>query len=131
MSTVRELPSHSPPSFSRQLTTAGLVSICIGVAITSGHGSRGATIGGWFIGGGLFAVVGHWMVVFVLAWWRAISAEMKVASTPVPSPGDIAAHLEEEWGRAPTIVEVAAVHQMLTARRNEALIATGVSLGAL
>ena len=56
---------------------------------------------------------------------------MKVASTPVPSPAEIALLLEAEWRRPPTIVEVAAVHQMLTSRRNEALFVTGLSLGAL
>jgi hypothetical protein len=131
MTAAGELQSNSPRSFSRQLTTAGLSSIAIGVAITSVHRGSDATIGGWFIGGGLIVIIGYWAIAFGLAWGRAISAEMKVASTPVPSPVEIATHLEEEWGRSPTIGEVAAVHQMLTSRRNEALLGVGFSLGAL
>jgi hypothetical protein len=46
-------------------------------------------------------------------------------------PAEIAALLEDKWGRPPTIVEAAAVHQMPTSRRSEALAATGLSLGAL
>ncbi|HZM56216.1 MAG TPA: hypothetical protein VFC03_14440 [Acidimicrobiales bacterium] len=46
-------------------------------------------------------------------------------------PAEIAALLEDKWGRPPTIIEVAAVHQMPTSRRNEALAATGLRLGAL
>jgi hypothetical protein len=118
-------------SFSKQLTYAGLISIGIGVAITSVHSGSAATIGGWFIGGGLIAIIGYWTIAFGIAWTRAISAEMKIASTPVPSPGEIAALLEEEWGRAPSVVEVGAVHGMLASRRSEALLATGLSLGAL
>jgi len=41
---------------------------------------------------------GYWAIAFGLAWGRAISAEMKVASTPVPSPVEIATHLEEDGG---------------------------------
>ena len=118
-------------SFSRWVTTAGVASLVLGVAITSIHRGTDATIGGWFIGAGLMAIVGYWIVAFCIAWVRAVSAEMRVASTPVPSPAEIAVLLEQEWGSPPTIFEVAAVHQMLTSRRNDALVATGLSLGAL
>jgi len=66
--------------------------------------------------------------------WRLgaeIGLELQVASTLVPSPAEISSHLQAEWGRAPTLQEVAAVHQMLTSRRNEALINSGIALGAL
>ena len=131
MSADGGLPGNTPHSLSRQVTTAGLVSLALGVVITGIHRDADATIGSWLIGGGLIAIIGFWTIAFGIAWWRAVSAEMKVASTPVPSPAEIALLLEAEWGRPPTIVEVAAVHQMLTTRRNEALLATGLSLGAL
>ena len=131
MSASSETPSGRFQSLSRQVTTAGLVSLAFGVVITSVHRGADATIGSWLIGGGLVAIIGFWTTAFAVAWWRAVSAEMKVASTPVPSPAEIALLLEAEWRRPPTIVEVAAVHQMLTSRRNEALFVTGLSLGAL
>src|SRR5664280_824429 len=46
-------------------------------------------------------------------------------------PAEIPTLLEDKWGRPPTIVDAAAVHQMPTSRRNEALAATGLSLGGL
>ncbi len=124
-------PGNTSHLLSRQVTIAGLVSLATGVAITSVHRGADATMGSWLIGSGLIAIIDYWAIVFGLAWWRAVSAELKVASTPVPSPAEIALLLEAEWGRPPTIVEVAAVHQLLTSRRNEALLATGLSLGAL
>ncbi len=131
MSVAGRPPGNTPHSLSRQVTTAGLVSLALGVVVTGVHRGADATIGSWLIGGGLVAIIGFWTIAFGIAWWRAVSAEMKVASTPVPSPAEIALLLEAEWGRPPTIVEVAAVHQMLTSRRNEALLATGLSFGAL
>ena len=53
------------------------------------------------------------------------------AITPIPTPAEIFWQLEHEWGRPPTVVEVAAVHQMLSSRRNEAAVTAGVGLGAL
>jgi hypothetical protein len=117
--------------FSIGWTFFGGVLVAIGAVISSGPNGGQSTTGAGFFLAGLAAVMGYWAVVLGLRWGRAISAEMKVASTPVPSPGEIEAVLEDEWGRPPTIVEVAAVHQMLTSRRNEALLATGLSLGAL
>lgn len=131
MSAAGGPPGSTSHSLSRQVTTAGLASLAIGVMITWAHRGADATIGSWLIGGGLVVIIGYWATAFGLAWWRAVSAEIKVASTPVPSPVEIALLLEADWGRQPTIVEVAAVHQMLTSRRNEALLATGLSLGAL
>jgi hypothetical protein len=46
-------------------------------------------------------------------------------------PAEIAALPENTWGRPPKIFEVAGLHKMLTSRRNEALLATGLSLCAL
>ena len=57
--------------------------------------------------------------------------ELTVATTPIPSPSEIALQLEQEWGRPATLHEVAAVHQMLNSRRNEAMLNAGIGLGAL
>lgn len=130
MSAAGDPPSSMSWSASKQVTVTGLASVGIGVAITGVHKGSDVTIGNWLIGSGLLTIFGYWTIAFGVAWYRAISAEMKVASTPVPSPAEIAVVLEFEWGRTPTIVEVAAVHQMLTSRRNEALVATGLTLGA-
>jgi hypothetical protein len=116
--------------FSIGWTVFGGVLIAISFSLKGPDGVL-TPVGAGFAIAGLAAVIGYWAIAFGVAWSRAISAEMKVASTPVPSPAEIADLLEDEWGRAPTIVEVAAVHQMLTSRRNEALVATGLSLGAL
>ena len=131
MSAAGDPPSSMSWSASKQVTVTGLASVGIGVAITGVHKGSDVTIGNWLIGCGLIVILGYWAIALAVAWYRAISAEMQVASTPVPTPAEIAALLEDEWGRAPTIVEVAAVHQMLTSRRNEALIASGLSLGCL
>jgi len=56
---------------------------------------------------------------------------LRIASIPVPSPVDISFQLQAEWGRPATLQEVAAVHQMLTSRRNQALINSGIAIGAL
>lgn len=87
-----------------------------------------------FIVGSLIAVVpiGIWLLVQV---WRTFSSdlgrELRVASQNVPSPAEISVQLESEWGRPPSVEEVTAVQQMLHNRRNEALVNSGVTLGAL
>jgi len=118
-------------AFSIGWTGFGAVLVAIGAVVSSGTNGGQSTTGGELILVGLAAVMGYWAIVFGLAWGRSISADIEVASTPAPSTADIALLLEADWGRSPTIVEVAAVHQMLTSRRNEALLATGLSLSAL
>jgi hypothetical protein len=71
--------------------------------------------------GGLFLV---WMPVILMAIHRAIGEgfdELRVASTPIPSPAEISWQLGREWGRPATLEEVAAVYQMITSRKNQAL----------
>ncbi len=53
------------------------------------------------------------------------------ASRPVPSPQHIAWQLQQEWGRPPTVEEVAAVQQILVTEKNQALLNTGITLGAV
>lgn len=50
---------------------------------------------------------------------------------PVPSPQHIAWELQREWNRPPTMEEVAAVQQILINEKNQALLNTGMTLGAL
>jgi len=52
------------------------------------------------------------------------NTDLDVVMTPVPSPHVIANQLQAQWGRAPTVTEVAAVHQMLTSRRAESATTT-------
>jgi len=76
--------------------------------------------------------------VLILVWWfrllcRALEGfgeSLKVAIRPVPSPAEICVALENEWGRVPSVQEISAVHQMLHDRHNEALIESGIGIGA-
>ncbi len=68
------------------------------------------------------------------AAWRfgaATGRSAVIASRPLPSPAEIESALVREWGRQPTVQEVAAVQQMLANERNQHLINAGVGLGAL
>ena len=69
-----------------------------------------------------------WAIHKVIA---GIFDELAVAATPIPSPNEIAWQLQQEWGRRATLPEAAAVHQMLSSRRNEAMLNAGIGLGAL
>jgi len=90
--------------------------------------------------GGVLLGVGLSMIAVPLVWgyarffWRlgaTIGTEVRVATTPVPSPAQIFFQLQAEWGRPPTVQEVAVVQTMLSNRRNEALISVGIALGAI
>lgn len=90
--------------------------------------------------GAVMLGIGIVMILSAAMWWwlrlcgRAgaeIGSELRVASMPVPSPAEIAFQVQAEWGRPATLQEVAAVHQMLTSRRNQALVNSGIALGAL
>ena len=47
------------------------------------------------------------------------------------SRSEISLQLQAEWGRPATLKEVALIHEMLSNRRNLALINSGLALGAL
>jgi len=113
----------------RSLTLAGLVLIA---AALLDH--RYADNHHWMAYVGMALIV----VLFILwTWslsWRtggAWAGEINAARRRVPSPAEIAASLENEWARPATVEEVAAVHQMLTNRKSEALVNAGIGLGAL
>jgi len=92
--------------------------------------------------------VGVVMILSAARWWwirlcwRAgaeIGSELRVASAPVPSPAEIPLQLQAERGRQAILQEVAAVrqipsnrrNQIPSNRRNEALLNSGIALGAL
>jgi hypothetical protein len=91
--------------------------------------SGGPEVGAGFIL--LVAIPCFW----VLRWgWRLggyASDQLKTATTPLPTPDQIRASLEAEWRRPATVQEVAAVQQMLTNERNQALFNSGMALGAI
>lgn len=68
-----------------------------------------------------------WVIVATNSWLH----QAMIATTPFPTPAEIYAHLESQYGHPPTAEEVAAMQQMLVHRRNEALVNTGIGLGAL
>jgi hypothetical protein len=86
-------------------------------------------------------LIAYCVLIFVLilpiiqvALWRIISAGFdaaNVAAIPIPTPEHIAFQLGQEWGRPATVEEVAAVHQMLTSRRNEAFVTAGLTFGGI
>jgi hypothetical protein len=96
------------------------------------NGSGGIWTAWTYVGLGIFlGVIAIWFIYIFVKLFIAFDREAKVAFTPVPSPQEIALRLHQEWGRPATIEEVAAVHQILTSQKNQALLATGLTLGAL
>jgi hypothetical protein len=67
-----------------------------------------------------------WVIV-AANWW---AHQVTVVFTPLPTPAQIYTQLRAEYGRPPTLDEVAAVQQMLANRRREALANAGIGLGA-
>jgi hypothetical protein len=112
------------------------LAVCAGFFVAAGeenaHGHQHVAgilggIGGCLLAGPLLILM-CWAIHKVIA---DIFNELTVATTPIPSPHEIARQLEEEWGRPATLTEVAAVHQMLHNRRSEAMLNAGIGLGAL
>ena len=125
------IPPASKRAFAQWWTWGGVALFGLGAVLGSANSGGKQAVPAGFMVAGVVAVFGFWGAVFAIRFSSAIGDEFAVATTPVPSPGEIANALEAEWGRPPTVVEVAAVHQMLTSRKNEALLTTGLSLGAL
>ena len=131
--TVRH-PIVSPAAkrtFALWWTGGGVALFAIGAVLASGPDGGQSTVAAGFVLAGIAAVIGFWGAVFAVRFSQALGDEFTTATTPVPSPAEIAALLEAEWGRPASVVEVAAVHQMLSSARYEALLTTGLTLGAL
>lgn len=83
---------------------------------------------------GFFAFCVSFVPWVMWSGWKlggALGENINKAATPVPSPAYIAVQLEQEWGREPTVQEVAAVQEMLHRDHNQALVNSGIGLGAL
>lgn len=75
--------------------------------------------------------IGIWFIVFV---WKAAGwgfDEAMLGAQAIPSPQETSASLQQEWGRPPTVQEVAAVQQILVNQRNQHLTNAGLTFGAL
>lgn len=110
-----------------------LLSVVIGV-IVAATTNASTPSGAWQRAIGIFLVALPflvWLVFVAVRVGLAIGGELQVATRPIPSPPQIALALQSEWGCQPTVIEVQAVHQMLTSRRNQAIVASGVGIGAL
>lgn len=79
-----------------------------------------------------FMLASYW-VLFIM--WLIFGREMDQAyqtlTTSPPSPAQIQWQLSQELGRPPTLVEVAAVHQMLVSDHNQQLIQAAETVGGL
>lgn len=78
----------------------------------------------------LTAIIMVFWVRVVCRGYDSVLGSVKAATTSVPDPRAIASALEVEWGRPPSVNEVCAVHQMLQSERNQALVNSGIGLGA-
>jgi hypothetical protein len=106
-----------------------LICFSVGVvlALTTPNHSGPHVVGLWALGLPIGVVV-LWLFWKVsLVFWHALDPFFET----VPSPQVIAVRLEDEWGRPPTVVEVAAVQQMLINEHNQRLINGGIALGAI
>ena len=66
--------------------------------------------------------------IFVFCWWCVqtfLSPVIEQALQPIPSPQEIELELRRN-GHDPSLQDIAAVHQMATAQRNEAVGALGI-----
>ena len=59
---------------------------------------------------------------------RAAQATI-AAATPMPTPPEIELALWKEWGRQPTVEEVAAVHQMLLTQKHHDILMAAAYVG--
>ena len=82
-------------------------------------------------GVGLVCIVVPWLIYLYVRINRNFSANMTAAMKLMPSPTEISWQMQGECGHPPTVQEAAAVHQMLTSDDNQALLNTGITLGAV
>jgi hypothetical protein len=57
--------------------------------------------------------------------------QIDLAFVPVPSPAEISWQIQQETGQAPSIQDVAAVHQMLQSESNQAKINAGIGVASI
>ena len=87
------------------------------------------TIGEWLAGVPAVLTAVYWLFLLLRLGWRVGSAAGDALVATPPNPTAIHAQLREELGREPTIVEVAAVHQMMTAEYNRGVVSAVATLG--
>lgn len=74
-----------------------------------------------------------WLGIVVLSYTQFLGDSAQAgyrALTPVPTPQEIAAQLHSELGRPPTLVEVAAVQQMLATARNQDVLTASIGVAS-
>ncbi len=74
-----------------------------------------------------------WLGIVVLSYTQFLGDSAQAgyrALTPVPTPQEIAAQLHGELGRPPTLVEVAAVQQMLATARNQDVLTASIGVAS-
>jgi len=125
-------------NFAKRATRILIPTCIIAFIASGGMTGAGAHVGGmifdWIGGIAAFAIMFIWIppiLALSITSGLFLGDQIALAARPLPSPAQIAAQLEAEWGRPPTVEEVAAVHQMLTNQHNQALLNSGIGLGAL
>jgi hypothetical protein len=81
-----------------------LLLIGLGTIILVSHLS--AQLGAMMLGAGIAMIAAPLGWRFLRIFWRLgadISSELRVASTPIPTPAQIAFQLQAEWGRPATL----------------------------
>ncbi len=74
-----------------------------------------------------------WLGIVVLSYTQFLGDSAQAgyrALTPVPTPQEIAVQLHGELGRPPTLVEVAAVQQMLATARNQDVLTASIGVAS-
>jgi hypothetical protein len=117
----------------KRLCVTGVV-IAIALVFVADHWPNGSQTNMDFVEASwiLLAIsVGIPLLVYAFRLGWDSMAALRQASEPIPDPLYIAQELRAEWGREPTVLEVQAVHEMLTSRRNEAAVRGAVGFGAI
>lgn len=124
--------------FRKTLFWTWVIGVPVAVAVVTvrsenyhGHAERVATIV-------TMVLLYPWLAFMALGFIAGVvgliintAKSAKKANTPVPPPAQIAYRLQSEWGRPPTVQEVAAVQQMLMNEKNAAMVQAGIGIGAL
>jgi hypothetical protein len=114
------------------VTATSLTSIGLGFLmggwtnlVKVGSGSlQPLTVAALLIVNGALVLCTYWFVASVVWPIRAIFEHLNAPTTAILSPAQIAAQLEQEWGRSPTAHEVAVAHLQHFSQCNEVLAGT-------